>query len=242
MKIDINNVADNEKKSIKAIEKIIGYTFNDKSILQKAITHVSYNKALNREDDGYQRMEYLGDSILDFVVADELYRNYPQFDEGQLSKFRANIVSREPLAKIVDSSKIVDYVLFDGTGLSKKIKSDFFESIVAAIYLDSNGFKATKQFILKYLKPYITAEVKSDNYDYKTMLYEYCSARKWKIKFEEKGVEGPAHDLTFNMELFVNDKRICQASGKKKQDAEKACSKIALLQFGEIKNNEVQGN
>ena len=233
-----------ELKNVKAIEKIIGYTFNDIQFLQRAITHVSYNKMMGKGGDSYQRMEYLGDAILDFVVADELYRNYPQFDEGRLSKFRANIVSREPLAKIVDNSKISSYVLYDkgATILSKKIKSDFFESIVAAIYLDSNGFKATKQFILKYLKPYITAEVKSDNYDYKTMLYEYCSARKWQIRFEEKGVEGPAHDLTFNMELFVNDKHICEASGKKKQDAEKACSKIALLQFGEIKNNEVQGN
>lgn len=242
MKIDVNNSKAKEQNSVKAVEKIIGYNFNDKRILQRAITHVSYNKALGRNDESYQRMEYLGDAILDFVVADELYRNYPQFDEGQLSKFRANIVSREPLANIIDSSKIVDYVLYDGEGLSKKIKSDFFESIVAAIYLDSNGFKSTKQFIMKYLKKYISAEVKSDNYDYKSMLFEYCNAKKWKIKFEERGTSGPPHDLTFNMALIINDEQICEASGKKKQDAEKICSKIALQKFGDKKNNEIQGN
>jgi len=227
-----------ELKNVKAIEKIIGYTFNDIQFLQRAITHVSYNKMMGKGGDSYQRMEYLGDAILDFVVADELYRNYPQFDEGRLSKFRANIVSREPLAKIVDNSKISSYVLYDkgATILSKKIKSDFFESIVAAIYLDSNGLKSAKKFILKYLKPYITAEIKNDNYDYKSMLFEYCNLKKWKIKFEEKSVVGPPHDFTFTMELLINDEVICEASGKKKLDAEKLCSKMALQKFGEIKS------
>lgn len=226
-----------ELDNIKAIEKIIGYTFNDKRILQRAITHMTYSNMKGGGGESYQRMEYLGDAILDFVVADELFRNYPQFDEGRLSKFRANIVSRDPLSKIIDNSKIVDFVLYDknSTTLSKKIKSDFFESIVAAIYLDSNGLKATRQFILKYLKPYISAEIYSDNYDYKSMLFEYCSARKLQLRFEETEVTGPPHDLTFTMKLIVNDEDICEASGKKKQDAEKLCSKIALKKFGEIK-------
>lgn len=233
-----NNEDNAEVSNIKSIEKIIGYSFNDKKLLQRAITHVSYNIAKSHNSDNYQRMEYLGDSILDFVIADELYRNYPQFDEGRLSKFRANIVSREPLANIINKSKIVDFILYDKntTVLSKKIKSDFFESIVAAIYLDSNGLKETKKFILKYLKPYINAEVKNDNYDYKSMLYEFCSAKKWNIKFEEKEISGPPHDLTFTMQLVINDEVICEATGKKKQDAEKKCSKIALEKFGEIKN------
>ncbi len=233
-----NNEDNVEVSNIKSIEKIIGYSFNDKKLLQRAITHVSYNTSKNHNSDNYQRMEYLGDSILDFVIADELYRNYPQFDEGRLSKFRANIVSREPLANIIDKSKIVDFILYDknATVLSKKIKSDFFESIVAAIYLDSNGLKETKKFILKYLKPYINAEVKNDNYDYKSMLYEFCSAKKWNIKFEEKEISGPPHDLTFTMQLVIDNKIICEATGKKKQDAEKKCSKIALEKFGEIKN------
>ncbi|MDE6967593.1 MAG: ribonuclease III [Clostridia bacterium] len=226
-----------EINCVKAVEKIIGYTFNDKKILQKAITHISYSNLKGTPDENYQRMEYLGDSILDFVVADELYRNYPQFDEGMLTKFRANIVSREPLAKIVDNSKISSYLLYDKntTTLSKKIKSDFFESIVAAIYIDSNGLKATRQFILKYLKSNIMSEASCDNYDYKSMLYEYCSGRKWQISFVEKDKFGPPHDLTYTMQLIVNGETITDAQGKKKQDAEKLCCKFALEKFGEIK-------
>ena len=233
-----NNEDNLEYTNVKAVEKIIGYSFNDKKLLQRAITHSSYNVLKGNDGESYQRMEYLGDSILDFVIADELYRNYPQFDEGRLSKFRANIVSREPLAAIIDSSKIVEYILFDKNtvALSNKIKSDFFESIIAAIYLDSNGLKATRQFILKYLKPYITAEMKNDNYDYKSMLYEYCSAKKWALAFETKEISGPPHDLTFTMQLIVNGEVICEATGKKKQEAEKKCSKQALIKFGEIEN------
>lgn len=226
-----------EITSVKAVEKIIGYTFNDKSILQRALTHSSYNKMLGIADDGYERMEFLGDSILDFVVADELYHNYPQFDEGVLTKFRANIVSSAPLAEIIVNSKIYDYLLYDRScSLKQKKISDFFEAIVAAIYLDSNGLKAIRQFILKYLKPYITAEVKNDNYDYKSMLYEFCSAKKWSVEFVQSEITGPPHDLTFTMQLLINGEVVAEASGKKKLDAEKQCSKSALIKFGEIKN------
>lgn len=220
-----------EIASVKAVERIIGYTFNDKKILRRAITHKSYC-VLNGLDDSecYQRLEFLGDSILDFVVADELFRNYPQFDEGAMTKFRANVVSREPLADIIDRTKISDYILFDknAVSLSKKIKSDFFESIVAAIYLDSNGMKSTRQFILKYLKQYINAELQKDNNDYKSMLYELASSKKWDIRFEQLETSGPPHDLTFTMQLVINDEVICCASGKKKQDAEKLASRIAM--------------
>ena len=230
-----NNEDNLELSSVKAVEKIIGYTFNDKKILQRAITHSSYNTLKGIEGESYERMEFLGDSILGFVVADELYKKYPQFDEGMLTKFKANIVSSAPLADIIDSSKIFEYVLYDKTNTFKqKKKSDFFESIVAAIYLDSNGLKATRQFILKYLKPYISAEIKNDTFDYKSMLYEYCSAKKMFITFEQKDVTGPSHDLTFTMQLLINGEIICEAQGKKKQDAKKKCSKQALIKFGEI--------
>lgn len=232
------NFNDNlEAESVKAIERIIGYTFNDKKLLKKAITHISYSKLKGDAEDNYQRMEYLGDSILDFVVADELYKNYPQFDEGRLTKTRANIVSREPLANIIDSSNISKYILYDkdSTALSKKIKSDFFESIIAAIYIDSNGLKATRQFILKYLKPYINQEISSDNFDYKSMLFEFCRAKKWQARFEVKNVEGPPHDLTFTMQLYINDEVVSEGVGKKKQEAEKICSKIALQKYMELK-------
>lgn len=236
MKSD-NMQAISELDNIKAIEKIIGYTFNDKSILQRAITHSSYNVMMNRDDESYERMEFLGDSILDFVISDELFRNYPQLDEGMLTKFRANIVSSVPLAEIVNKSKIIEYILYDKKSpLSGKKISDYFESIVAAIYLDSNSLRETRKFILKYLKPYINEETKKDPHEYKPMLYEYCAREKKSIKFEQKSIAGPPHDLTFTMQLLVDGKVISEATGKKKQDAEKECSKIALIKFGVIKN------
>lgn len=225
-----------EKDCVKAVEKIIGYTFNEKKILQRAITHSSYCNLKGVENGDYQRMEYLGDAILDFIVADELYHNYPQFDEGKLTKLRANVVSKTPLAKIIDNSKIANYILYDSntTALSVKLKSDIFEAIVAGIYLDSNGIKATRQFILKYIKPLIASEIGNDLSDYKSELYEFCAIKKRDIKFELIDVSGPPHDLTFNYELYIDGLLYGKAIGKTKREAQQKCSRQALDKLGEL--------
>lgn len=238
MKNNKNEVI-NEIANTKAVERIIGYVFNDKSILQRAITHAGYSNLKGLEAENYQRMEYLGDALLDFVVADELFKKYPQFDEGILTKLRANVVSKTPLAKIIDNTQISNYILYDKntTALSTKLKSDIFEAIVAAIYLDSNGLKAPRMFILKYLKALIAEELEKDVSDYKTILYEFASKNKREVKFDLVEMSGPPHDLVFEYNVFVDGEMLGNAKGKTKREAQQKCSRQALEKLGEI--NEI---
>lgn len=221
-------------KCVREVEKIIGYEYNDKNLLKRALTHSSYAVMCHSEAESYQRMEFLGDALLDFVVADALYRSYPEFDEGRMTKIRASVVSKTPLAHIIESSKIINYVMYDrkNTTLSEKLKSDIFESIVASIYLDSNSIRASKNFIMKYMKTLIAQEVQKDVLDYKSMIYEYGSKNNKKVECVEVKREGPAHDLTFFMELKIDGEVIATADGKSIREASQKCSKQAVIKLG----------
>lgn len=224
-----------DMREVREVEKIIGYEFNDKNILLRALTHVSYNVNHHIEDGGdYQRLEYLGDALLDFIVAEELYLNYPSFDEGKMTKIRANVVSKTPLAKIVMDTGLIKYMRYDehNTSLSDKLKSDIFEAIVAGIYLDSNGIKASKRFVLNYIKPLIVKESGRDILDYKSMLYEYCTKEGMKIVFDQYKTEGLAHELTFYYKLYINDELMSDCSGASKREATQKCSKEAVMKLG----------
>ncbi len=216
------------------IERIIGYEFNDISILVNALSHVGYNIQNKSNAASYQRMEYLGDALLDFIVADELYHKYPSYDEGVLTKLRSNVVSKTPLARIIDSSGIVDHILYDraNTTLSDKLKSDIFESLVASIYLDSNSLKNSKIFVIKYLRPLLAEEEKKDVSDYKSMLYEYCTQNNRKLEFVLDRTEGPAHDLKFYYNLLVDDVVISSGNGMSKREATQICSRDAYMKLG----------
>lgn len=222
------------EKVIEAIEEKIGYSFNTKSILIKSLTHSSYFMKNNDRVVNYQRMEYLGDALLDFVIADELFRNYPAFDEGDLTKIRASVVSKKPLATLVKNLGIDKYILYDkkNTILSEKIISDIFESIVAAIYLDSGTLEHPRNFILKQMRPLIDIELGSNLTDYKSMLYEYCTINKKVLKFVLEKTEGPAHDLVFYYSLLIDNELISQAKGGTKREAQQICSEQAIKKLG----------
>ncbi len=228
------NMSEDESMHVLAIEKIIGYEFNDFRILINALSHVGYNIQNHIIADGYQRMEYLGDALLDFIVADELYNKYPNYDEGILTKLRSNVVSKTPLAKIIDSSGIVDHILYDrvNTSLSDKLKSDIFESLVAGIYLDSNSLKSSKAFVLKYIRPLIAMEDKRDVSDYKSMLYEFCTQNNRKIEFVLVKTEGPPHDLKFYYDLKIDDVVLSSSDGMSKREATQNCSHEAMEKLG----------
>ena len=156
------------------IEDIIGYHFKDRTLLRTALTHPSYAGEHNLVS--YDRLEFVGDSILDFVIADELYKKYRQKDEGFLTKMRASIVSRDPLADVVNRNHFMDYMLVAGgkRQFSKKEISNIFESLVGAIYYDG-GLYETRKFILKFLHNNIENTKLSE--DPKSMLQEYVQER-----------------------------------------------------------------
>lgn len=216
-------------------EQILGYVFKDKGLLKRALTHSGYRQG---EANNYQRLEYLGDALLDFAVAERLFNKFPNYDEGKLTKLRAAVVSKEPLSKIAEQIGLVDCIYYDPatTGLSDKLKSDVFESAIAAIYLDSGDINTAKDFIYRTLGKLID----SGSYavtDYKSLMYEYASANKKSVEFVLDQTQGPAHSLIFNYTLKLDGVEIASASGHTKRAAQQECSEIAYKKLG-LKESE----
>lgn len=203
--------------------KIGNYTFKDDKMLQMALTHSSYGF------NNYERLEFLGDSILDFLIADILYNN-KKLKEAQLTRARANLVSENALSKVFDSLNLKSLVKLGKScnNVTKAIKADIVESIVATIYLES-GIEVTKQFILNNFDLTVHQEK-----DYKTMFQEY--AQKFKLNYEYvlNKTEGPAHKLTFYVNLEVNGLSEAVGVASSKAEAEKLCAKYVLEKYKQI--------
>ncbi|MDE6302494.1 MAG: ribonuclease III, partial [Clostridia bacterium] len=173
-------------KNITAIENIIGYEFKNKSLLVRAFTHSSASKVAT---ENYESLEFLGDSILDFIVAKRLMIENPNAHEGALTQRRAEIVSQEPLEKAMDSLGLAKYLV---VGKGEKLEqiightkgaSNLFEAIVGAIYMDSGNVDCVEQFILSALKPYFDGSAKhEDERDYKTELNEFATRHKLNVQ------------------------------------------------------------
>lgn len=194
-----------------------GYTFKNTNNLEIALTHSSYSFA------NYERLEFLGDSILDFLIADILFKN-KNLTEQELTRARSNIVSEENLCSIFDTLKIKDGVRLGKSlkNITKAIKGDIVESIIGAIYLES-GLDACKKFI----KQNFNLEV-HQNKDYKTLFQEYAQKHKYKFEYVLVKTEGPAHKLIFYIDLYVNGNKTASAKASSKIEAEKECAKMAL--------------
>lgn len=212
-------------KNSDKIEKIIGYTFKDKSILEKAMTHPSY--AYEHKLPSYQKLEFLGDSILDFIIAEELMKKYPNSDEGVLTKKRANIVSKNPLADSIDHTGLDEFILLGNNVYpSKKSRSDIFESLVAGIYMDSKDIEKSREFIMKMLIPMFNGE--HIEKDYKSVLLEYCSHHEKKVNFEMVLQEGPPHNPTFKFNVLIDDKVLGYGTDHSKKSAQQEAARHAL--------------
>lgn len=207
---------------MKDIQELIGYRFKDKSLLEMALTHSSYSHKYGEED--YQRLEYLGDSIVDFVVADELYSRYPHADEGVLTKMRGAIVSSQPLGEIVKERGYVGYLRVGYGTVSQKTYSDVFESLCGAIYLDGS-MECAREYVVSHLANLLDNAHKNYNMDYKSKLLEKFSDR---VRFEELSKTGPEHAPTFEMGLYIDGNFVAKAKGDSKKHAEQKCAKIAL--------------
>lgn len=210
------------------IEKIINYSFKDKELLSMALTHSSFAHKYNLKNN--ERLEFLGDSILGFVVAEFLLKNFGE-DEGKLTKYRACIVSCEYLSKVITKIGLDKFIKTSPENLKEKetVKGDFFEALLGAIYFDSD-LETCKQFIYKILN--LTKEtiisVYNNNRDFKTELQEKVQAKKGKIEYKLVQILGEENAKIFEMELLINDKLICKAKASSKQKAENKCAELAL--------------
>ena len=215
------------------LENALGYHFRDQSLLQNALTHRSYaHESLNGEPDN-ERLEFLGDSILGFVVAFALYRQFPEKPEGDLTRIRADLVCERNLARVASSIGLGKHLLLgrgedqSGGRTRDSIVSDAMESVIAAVCLDG-GFDAAKEIILRLILG-DTPEDKPRVVDYKTLIQELIQREKNQaIHYVLVGETGPDHDKRFDMEAILNGKIVGRGSGTSKKKAEQEAAKDAV--------------
>ena len=219
--------------NLEILEKNIGYTFKNKNLLKNALTHTSY--AYENHVDSNEKLEFLGDSILEFISSKYLYATYPKLKEGEMTKVRATIVCEDSLYKIAKKHNFSDFLFLGKSELAshqevrKAIMADSVEAVIAAIYFDA-GLEEAEKFIIENLKE--EAEIASKSVgqkDYKTVLQEKLQEHGVvNIKYEIIKEEGPDHDKLFTAKVSLNGKDLAIGEGKSKKLAEMEAAKNAL--------------
>ncbi len=224
--------------NIEKLELRIGYTFKNKKLANMAITHKSYahDKGDSNLDAYNERIEFLGDAILEHIISKYLYNKLPDEKEGMLTKRRARIVCEKSLCTVIKEYNLEECLKVGRCELkiknSKKdaMLADMFEAILGAIYLDA-GFDVAEKICLKLLEKTIEDEINNvtENKDYKTRLQEEVQKEKNKdIKYELVREEGPAHDKVFYVEVYVNNIKMGEGNGKSKKEAQQKAAEEAL--------------
>jgi len=221
--------------NIQKLELKIGYTFKDKKLADMAITHKSYAYDMKKNGlDSYnERIEFLGDAILEYIISKELYTKLPNEKEGVLTKKRARIVCEESLCRVIKKYALQDCLKVGRCEKNSKkdaMLADMFEAILGAIYLDA-GFEKAEEICFRLLGQTIEDEINNitENKDYKTRLQEEVQKQKDKvIEYKLIGEEGPVNNKTFYVEVLVNNKKIGEGNGKSKKEAEQKAAKEAL--------------
>ena len=220
------------RKNIEEFEKEIGYTFHNKKLLENALTHTSY--AYEHDVKSNERLEYLGDSILEFVSSEWLFINYDNLTEGEMTKVRATAVCENSLFEIAKKHNFSDFLFLGKSekanhNIKKAILADSVEAVIAAIYLDS-GLEPTKKFIIDNLKETIeNASHHAGDKDYKTVLQEKLQIHgDVKIAYTIVKEEGPDHDKKFTAKVEADGKELAYGKGKSKKLAEMDAARIAL--------------
>lgn len=225
---------------IKDLEALLGYEFSNIQLLQNALSHSSYaNERYHNGLKSNERLEFLGDSILGMVVAEYLYRNFPDRPEGELTRMRADMVCETALAGIAAKWGLGAHMLLGkgeeafGGRSRPSILADAVESIIAASYLDG-GMDAARGIIDRFVLTDVPVS-KMHNVDYKTALQERVQQKKNQLlAYRPMGELGPDHHKEFMVEVLLNGQVVGQGSGSSKKKAEQAAAKAAMQAlFGE---------
>lgn len=218
------------------LEQKIGYTFRDRRLLQTALTHSSYANERHEEGcESYERLEFLGDSILGHIAADYLYRQEPPIPEGRMTRLRAELVCEASLHRIAQRLELGSYMRL-GRGEERtrgrerpSILADMVESLIAAMYLDSGSLEQPRRFILDELLLQADLGEQHRSEDYKTALQELVQrSPNQLISYEMLGQTGPDHDKTFVFRVSVNGVPVGEGSGRSKKEAEQMAARQAL--------------
>ena len=223
-------------KRLKELEKKIGYTFENHKLLERAMMHSSYTNEKHLEKYRCnERLEFLGDAVLELISSEYLFGELPRVSEGELTKTRASMVCEPSLAMCARDIDLGSYLLLgkgeEATGgrMRDSITSDAMEALIGAIYLDG-GFTSAKEFIMKYVLDDIDS--KKLFFDSKTILQEIVQADyKEPLQYKLLGESGPDHDKVFTVAAIVDGKELSQGTGKTKKAAEQAAAYQAILKL-----------
>ncbi|MDO5026290.1 MAG: ribonuclease III [Tissierellia bacterium] len=230
-----------EINGLEKLQENLSYVFKDKSLLIRALVHSSYsNENPKYKNKHNERLEFLGDAVLELVFSELLFRKFSHVDEGTLTKYRAKLVCEKSFSNLSEHFLIPENLILgkgeEATGGRNKdsLKADAFEAMCGAIYLDG-GLEVVQKIIASSL-PLILAELEDHKevfIDYKTRLQEFLQKKK---KSEFKYIlckeDGKSHDKTFYMDVYLNSKLIGSGHGKSKKQAEQMAAKDALKRFG----------
>ena len=224
-------------KSINTLEDKLSYKFKDKKLIIEALTHKSYKQPYDNE-----RLEFLGDAVLDLIVGEYLFKKFPKSDEGKLSKIRASLVNEAGFDKLARALKLGDYILLsnaeDNNGGREKpsLLSNAFEAIIGAIYLEA-GLKTVEMIAIKLIEAN-HEEISLDSLfcDFKTTLQELTQARFGMTpEYKVISSRGPDHLKEFEVGVFIQDKEYARAVGKSKKIAQQEAAKEAVRLLNEEK-------
>lgn len=221
-------IGSDRKNKLQKLQRETGYQFTDEGILNHALVHRSYaNEFKQRKAEDNERLEFLGDSVLGLAVSNFLFNKYRDVTEGELSKYRSNLVREEHLSKIANTIALGDYLLLgkgeeaNGGRKRSSILADALEAFIGAIYLDG-GMAAAREFIVLRFFDEDTFEQKEiSKKDYKTTFQEKIQKLGYgEIEYRITKEWGPDHDKNFEVEIKVGDKTFGKGTGKTKKEAE----------------------
>jgi len=233
-----------QQSEIERCQQIIGYRFSDPDMLKLALTHAS---VANCRLESNERLEFLGDAVLAVVVCQELYESHGDLLEGQMTKIKSAVVSRQTCAMIAEDTGISD-LLFLGKGIAtpdklpQSVSAAVFESIIGAIYLDG-GLAPARQFILEHTRPYIQSTIMEGHQrNYKSLLQQHAQ-RQWSTTPDYRVLDekGPEHSKAFEVAVSVNGRHFPSAWGASKKEAEQEAARRALAELGVLDEQQAEG-
>ncbi len=229
------------RKTLNALEERLEYRFHDLALLDTALTHTSYVKGDGRASAHNERLEFLGDAVLELCTSEYLYLRFPDYDEGAMTRLRAQAVCEGALYQVAREYGLGAMLLLgrgeDHSGGREKpsILSDAVEAVIGALYIDG-GMEVAKGFIMRFVHNSVADAMAGRLIrDHKTMLQEYVQKRHMgQIVYELTGSSGPDHNKTFTMRVLVAGETAGIGEGRTKQEAGQQAARAALIEFGVI--------
>lgn len=230
------------RKMLNALEERLAYRFHDLALLDTALTHTSYVKGDGRASAHNERLEFLGDAVLELCTSEYLYLRFPEYDEGAMTRLRAQAVCESALHEVARDYDLGALLLLgrgeDHSGGREKpsILSDAVEAVIGALYIDG-GMEVAKEFIMRFVHRSVEDAMAGRLIkDHKTMLQEYVQKRHMgPIVYELTGSSGPDHNKTFSMRVLVAGETAGAGEGRTKQEAGQQAARAALIEFGVIR-------